>query len=98
MSTNKQYYPGETRRFPLAAQSTPEAWAQQSHDILLASEHERMASQNLCALTDNISSDICKDITQRKDIVNTEFQKNLDKLESDRVRLSELLKKVSETT
>ncbi|VDP70501.1 unnamed protein product [Echinostoma caproni] len=93
-SINKQFYAGEARRFPKAAQSTVESWAQHSHDAILRAEHERMASEELLTLTQNILKDASQDITQQKDGVNSELQKRLTQLE---VELQIYKKKLKQT-
>nr|CAH8873812.1 unnamed protein product [Trichobilharzia regenti] len=80
--TNKQFYAGEARRHPLAAQSTVDSWAQHTHDAILRSEHERMATEELWTVLSNLIIDVTTDITQQKDTVNSAFQNNLSYLES----------------
>ncbi|KAF5403870.1 Tektin-4 [Paragonimus heterotremus] len=94
-STNKQFYAGEARRYPLAAQSTVESLAQHTHDAILRSEHERMASEELMTVTSNIIHDVSNDIVQQKDTVNAALQKQLTKYESE---LATYQKKLKETT
>ncbi|KER33028.1 hypothetical protein T265_00940 [Opisthorchis viverrini] len=95
-STNKQFYHGEARRHPLAAQSTVESWAQHTHDAILRSEHERMASEELWTVTTNILHDVSNDIVQQKDTVNAVLQKHLTKLENELFTYQQKLKETTD--
>lgn len=95
-STNKQFYAGEARRHPLAAQSTVESWAQHTHDAILRSEHERMASEELLTITCNIMRDVSNDIVQQKDVVNAALQKHLTKLENELFTYQQKLKQTTD--
>ncbi|VDD79394.1 unnamed protein product [Mesocestoides corti] len=94
-STNKQHYAGEARSWPQAAQSTVQSWTQHAHDLILRSEHERMASEQLYQLCESIAIDVARDVVNQKDCVNVAFQKRLDEYECDKQRLIEQLKKAS---
>ncbi|KAF8563524.1 hypothetical protein P879_07625 [Paragonimus westermani] len=94
-NTNKQSYAGEARRYPLVAQSTVESWAQHTHDAILHSEHERMATEELLTVTSNIIHDVSNDIVQQKDVLNAALQKQLTKYEDE---LATYQQKLKETT
>ncbi|TPP56496.1 Tektin a1 [Fasciola gigantica] len=99
-SVDKQFYAGEARRFPKAAMSTVESWAQHTHDAILRAEHERMATEELLTLTQNILHDASEDITHQKDTVNSALQKHLTKLEAElqtyKNKLKETVDEISE--
>lgn len=86
-STNKQHYAGEARSWPQAAQSTIQSWTQHAHDLILRAEHERMASEQLLHLCQNIINDVARDVIHEKDVVNAAFQKRLDEYQCDKERL-----------
>ncbi|CUT99135.1 tektin a1 [Echinococcus multilocularis] len=92
-STNKQHYAGEARSWPQAAQSTVKSWTQHAHDLILSSEHERIASDNLLQLCENILHDVERDVIQQKDTVNAAFQRRLDEYECEKKNLTDKLRK-----
>lgn len=94
-STNKQHYAGEARSWPQAAQSTVESWTQHAHDLILRSEHERIASDHLLQLCESILHDVESDVIQQKDTVNAAFQRRLDEYECEKKNLTDKLRKVS---
>ena len=83
-------------KFPsLFRQSTPESWAQFSHDNITRAEHERMASIQLRTLIDNILNDTSRDMREQADAVDVSFQKRVDEVQDSKHKLDENLKKVS---
>lgn len=77
------------------SQSTPETWAQYTHDNIARAEHERMASIQLRTLIENVFEDTSRDMREQCDTVNVNFQKRLVEMEDAKNKLEENLKKVS---
>lgn len=77
------------------SQSTPESWAQYSHDNIARAEHERMASIQLRTLIDNVLEDTSRDMREQCDTVDVNFQKRVTEMEDAKAKLEENLKKVS---
>jgi len=92
--TNKQFYPGAAKFQEI--QSTPESWAQFSHDNIVRGEHERMSSMQLRQLIDNILEDTSRDEREQCDTVNVAFQKRVAEMEDAKTKMEENLKKVCE--
>jgi tektin-4 len=90
-NTNKQFYPGAARYQEIM--SDPIKWAQFSADNIAASERERVASNRLRALVDNIIHDTVKDMREAADNTEVQFQKNVDRLYEAKSRLEDHLKK-----
>lgn len=90
--TNKQFHDGAAKFEEI--QSTPESWAQFSHDNIARGEHERMASIQLRTLIDNVLEDTSRDMREQCDTVDVNFQKRLTELEDAKHKLEENLKKV----
>jgi tektin-4 len=90
--TNKQFYP-EAARFQ-QIQSTPESWAQFSHDNITRAEHERMASIQLRTLIDNVLHDVSRDMTEQADSVGSVFQRRTVEMNHAKSNLEENLQKV----
>lgn len=78
------------------SQSTPESWAQYSHDNIARGEHERMASIQLRTLIDNVLEDTSRDMREQCDTVDVNFQKRVTEMEDAKAKLEENLKKVRE--
>lgn len=76
------------------SQSTPESWAQFSHDNIVRAEHERMASMQLRQLIDNILEDTSRDMREQCDAVDVAFQKRVTEMEDAKTKMEENLKKV----
>lgn len=93
-NTNKQFYPGAAKFQEI--QSTPESWAQFSHDNIVRAEHERMASMQLRQLIDNILEDTSRDMREQCDAVDVAFQKRVTEMEDAKTKMEENLKKVCE--
>ena len=77
------------------SQSTPESWAQFSHDNIARGEHERMATIQLNTLIDNVLDDTSRDMREQCDIVNVSFQNRITDMEDAKAKLEDNLKKVS---
>ena len=75
-------------------QSTPESWAQFSHDNIVRAEHERMASMQLRQLIDNILQDTSRDMREQCDTVDVAFQKRVTEMEDAKTKMEENLAKV----
>ncbi|PAA60139.1 hypothetical protein BOX15_Mlig025843g1, partial [Macrostomum lignano] len=90
-NTNKQFHAGVARFQEI--QSTPESWAQNSHDNIVRAEHERMASQQLRQLIDNILVDTSRDMREQADIVEVAFQRRIEELIDAKAKLEDNLKK-----
>ncbi|PVD34836.1 hypothetical protein C0Q70_06115 [Pomacea canaliculata] len=90
--TNKQFHDGAAKFEEI--QSTPETWAQYTHDNIARAEHERMASIQLRTLIENVFEDTSRDMREQCDTVNVNFQKRLVEMEDAKNKLEENLKKV----
>jgi tektin-4 len=90
--TNKQFYPGAARFQEI--QSTPESWAQYTHDNITRAEHERMASIQLRTLIDNVLNDTSRDMHEQADAVDSAFQHRILEVENAKAALEDNLKKV----
>ena len=76
------------------SQSTPESWAQFTHDNITRAEHERMASIQLRTLIDNILNDTSRDMREQADSVDVAFQRRVDEMQDAKNKMEENLKKV----
>ena len=76
------------------SQSTPESWAQFSHDNIEKAEQERVASINLRALINNVINDISNDVMSQANVVDEAFRKRIAELERAKSQLEDELKKV----
>jgi len=77
------------------SQSTPESWAQHSHDNIVRAEHERMASVELRTLIDNVLNDTSRDMKEQADAVDAAFQKRVVEVDNAKMALEDNLRKVS---
>ena len=59
------------------SQSTPESWAQNSHDNIVNGQNQLMASIQLRSLIDSILTDISRDMREQADVVETEFARRI---------------------
>ncbi|XP_069840299.1 tektin-4 [Dendropsophus ebraccatus] len=73
--------------------STPESWAQYSHENIYRAERERMASINLRSLIDNILQDTSEDLRSQCDTVNSAFARRCEEVEDVKRKLEDHLKK-----
>lgn len=80
--------------FKPCSQSTPESWAQFTHDNIARGEHERMASIQLRTLIDNVLEDTSRDMREQSDTVDVNFQKRITEMEDAKSKLEDNLKKV----
>ena len=76
------------------SQSTPESWAQFSHDNIVRAEHERMASVQLRTLIDNVLNDTSRDMKEQADAVDAAFQSRVVELDNAKTALEDNLRKV----
>ncbi|XP_064622368.1 tektin-4-like [Lineus longissimus] len=90
-STNKQFYAGAAKFEEI--QSTPESWAQFSHDNIVRAEHERMASNQLRTLIDNVLNDTSRDMTEQCNAVDVAFNKRVEEMQDALAKLEEHCKK-----
>lgn len=90
--TNKQFYAGAAKFQEI--QSTPESWAQFTHDNITRAEHERMASIQLRTLIDNILQDTSRDMREQADAVDVAFQRRVEEVQDAKNKLEENLRKV----
>ena len=65
------------------SQSTPESWAQHSHDNIVRAEHERMASVELRALIDNVLNDTSRDMNDTSRDLHDTSPRDLDDTSRD---------------
>lgn len=73
--------------------STPESWAQHSHENIYKAERERMASINLRSLIDHILQDTAEDLRSQCDTVNSAFANRCEEVEDVKRKLEDHLKK-----
>lgn len=78
------------------SQSTPESWAQFTHDNIARAEHERLASIQLRSLIDNVIQDTSRDIKEQADAVDAAFRRRVAEVQEAKERLEENLKKVEQ--
>jgi len=90
--TNKQFFAGSAKFQEI--QSTPESWAQHTHDNITRAEHERMASIQLRTLVDNVLQDTSRDMREQADAVDVAFQRRVGEVQDAQNKLEENLKKV----
>lgn len=90
--TNKQFFAGSAKFQEI--QSTPESWAQFTHDNIVRAEHERMASIQLRTLVDNVLNDTSRDMREQADAVDIAFQRRVDEVQDAKNKLEENLRKV----
>ena len=81
----------------LFSSSTPESWAQFTHDNIVRAERERMASINLRSLIDNVLRDTSDDLREQCNAVNTAFAKRVEELNDAKSKLENHLQKVGYT-
>jgi len=74
--------------------STPETWAQFTHENIVKAERERMASINLRSLIDNILNDTSNDLRSQCNDVNEAFQARLDEMNDAKNKMENHLNKV----
>ncbi len=80
--------------FLFSSQSTPESWAQFSHDNITRAEHERMASIQLRTLIDNVLVDTSRDMGEQNNAVNQAFAKRVNEVQDAKDKLEDNLRKV----
>ena len=78
------------------SQSTPESWAQFTHDNITRAEHERMASIQLRTLIDNVLVDTSRDMGEQNNVVNQAFARRVAEVQNAKDKLQDNLKKVRE--
>lgn len=91
-NTHKQFYAGSAKFEEI--QSTPESWAQFSHDNIVRAEHERMASIQLRTLIDNVLNDTSRDMREQADTVDVEFQKRVEEEQDAKTKMEHNLAKI----
>ena len=78
----------------VASSSTPETWAQFTHENIVHAERERMASINLRSLIDNVLNDTSNDMRHQCNLTNTALQQRIDEVNGAKVKLQNHLQKV----
>ncbi|XP_077130509.1 tektin-4-like isoform X2 [Ranitomeya variabilis] len=73
--------------------STPESWAQYSHENIYKAERERMASINLRSLIEHILQDTAEDLRAQCDTVNSALADRCQEVEDVKRKLEDHLKK-----
>jgi len=91
-TTCKQFHAGSAKFQEI--QSTPESWAQFTHDNITRAEHERMASIQLRTLVDNVLQDASRDMREQADAVDVSFQKRVEEVQDSKNKLEDNLRKV----
>jgi len=93
-STDIQYY-ADSAKFEENS-STPETWAQFTHENIVHAERERMASINLRSLIDNVLNDTSNDMRHQCNLTNTTLQQRVDEMNGAKVKLQNHLQKTIE--
>jgi tektin-4 len=83
------FYPGAARY--QETQSTPESWAQNSHDNIVAAENERMASIQMRELIKNILQDTAKDMREQADRVENAFARRIEEMAGAKAKMENQL-------
>lgn len=78
----------------LTSQSTPESWAQNSHDNIVAAENERMASMSMRELINNILQDTSKDMREQADRVENAFGRRIEEMAGAKAKMENQLENV----
>ena len=78
----------------LARQSTPESWAQNSHDNIVAAENQRMASIQMRELIKNILQDTSKDMREQADRVENAFARRIEEVAGAKAKMENHLQNV----
>ncbi|KAI3381180.1 hypothetical protein SNEBB_008607, partial [Seison nebaliae] len=89
---NNMYYMGAAKF--IDNQSTPESWAENCHHHLVSAQSERMTSEKLRQLIDNMLSDTTKDLRQQADTVDKSVSRRIQEIED---ALNKLRKNEQET-
>ncbi|NP_999787.1 tektin A1 [Strongylocentrotus purpuratus] len=93
-STEIQYKEGSAK-FE-AVQTNPQSWAEFSHDNVVRAEHERLASQQLRNLIDQILTDTSNDMREQCNTVNTEFARRIEEMNDAKTKMENHLLKTVE--
>ena len=78
----------------MISQSTPESWAQNSHDHIVAAENERMASISMRELINNILQDTSKDMREQADRVENAFARRIEEMAGAKAKMENQLENV----
>ena len=78
-----------------SSQSTPESWAQNSHDNIVAAENERMASMSMRELINNILQDTSKDMREQADRVENAFARRIEEMAGAKAKMENQLENVT---
>ena len=76
------------------SQSTPESWAQNSHDNIVAAENQRMASIQMRELIKNILQDTSKDMREQADRVENAFARRIEEVAGAKAKMENQLDNV----
>ena len=79
----------------LFRQSTPESWAQNSHDNIVAAENERMASIQMRELINNILQDTTRDMREQADRVENAFARRIEEMAAAKAKMENQLENVN---
>ncbi|XP_071976034.1 tektin-4 [Engystomops pustulosus] len=90
-STDIQFHPNSAKFEDNT--STPESWAQHSHENIYKAERERMASINLRSLIDSILQDTAEDLRSQCDAVNSALAQRCEEVEDVKRKLEDHLSK-----
>lgn len=82
-------------KFLFDSQSTPESWAQNSHDNIVAAENERMASISMRELINNILQDTSKDMREQADRVENAFARRIEEMAGAKAKMENQLENVT---
>ncbi|XP_029432722.1 tektin-4 isoform X2 [Rhinatrema bivittatum] len=93
-STDIQFHHNSSKLDDFA--STPESWAQFTHDNIERAERERLASINLRTLIDNILQDTAEDLRLQCATVDKAFAKRCQEVDDAKRKLEGHLRKVLE--
>ncbi|NWH36419.1 TEKT4 protein, partial [Chloropsis hardwickii] len=90
--TNVQFHPSSVKFEENA--STPESWAQFSHDNISRAEQEKLSSVQLRSLINNIIHDASEDLRMQRAAVNEAFDTHCKELEDAKLQLEQHLEQI----
>jgi tektin-4 len=82
----------------MSSQSTPESWAQNSHDNIVNAQHQLMASIQLRSLIDSILTDTARDMREQADVVETEFGRRIAQMADAMQKMTHNMREVRSTS
>ncbi|NWS88295.1 TEKT4 protein, partial [Toxostoma redivivum] len=91
-STNVQSHPSSVKFEETA--STPQSWAQLSHDNISGAEQEKLASAQLRSLIHSVIHDACEELRLQRAAVREAFDRHCCHLDEAKLRLEQHLQQI----